>query len=241
MPSRMATGSAAASWLVASISTSQLMVSIGGPLRRRILLRSASSPTLCGLSERVIDSGLYCSMMVPSGIPVVASSERIAPLRSRGEMLAMARSRAAAGQLGKQRARDAARRPFRALARPQLPGIDAGDARDRAERTPVVIAMRGRQIGEARFERTGEAPPVRAGKAVQRDAFDADVERGAWCRLRAVARHLRRWRRVCARHAQPLVSVVVSGFSIFAYSPRAAASRCAMPTGACSSAAKNAA
>src|SRR5271170_5277495 len=57
-----------------------------------ISVRSGSSPTVCGFRERVSVSGLYCSMILPSGIPVVGSSDRIAPFCSRGETLGMSAS-----------------------------------------------------------------------------------------------------------------------------------------------------
>src|SRR5580693_7862059 len=90
MPRLMATGSEAASWSVASISMSHLIVSIGGPLSRRISLRSGSSPTACGLSDRVSVSGLYCSVMVPGGMPVTGSRDMMAPCRTSGDTLDMA-------------------------------------------------------------------------------------------------------------------------------------------------------
>src|SRR5437868_416014 len=97
MPRLVAVGSDAASWSVASISRSHFRVSMGGPLRRRISVRSGSSPTVCGLSERVSESGLYCSMMVPSLTPVLGSKVRIAPFCSLGERLDMARASIADG------------------------------------------------------------------------------------------------------------------------------------------------
>src|SRR5437868_9928722 len=92
MPRLVAVGSDAASWSVASISRSHFRVSMGGPLRRKISVRSGSSPTVCGLSERVSESGLYCSMMVESLTPVLGSKVMMAPLCNRGEMLGMVRA-----------------------------------------------------------------------------------------------------------------------------------------------------
>src|SRR5437773_3158451 len=68
------------------------MVSMGGPVSLRISVRSGWSPTVWGLSERVIVSGLYCRLINPSGIPRVESTERIAPFCSLGEMLAIGRA-----------------------------------------------------------------------------------------------------------------------------------------------------
>src|SRR5580698_4737863 len=59
MPKDRVVGSEVASRLVASISIVTWMVSIGGPLRRKISVLSGSSLTGWGFSVRVTCSGLY--------------------------------------------------------------------------------------------------------------------------------------------------------------------------------------
>ena len=65
------------------------MVSIGGAFKRRTSERSGSSLTVCGCRERVIDSGLYCRVMVFCNAPVFGSTARMAPFTRRGETLGM--------------------------------------------------------------------------------------------------------------------------------------------------------
>src|SRR5271155_5482433 len=59
MPKDSVVGSEVASRLVASISIVHRMVSVGGPLSRKISVLSGSSLTGCGFSVRVTCSGLY--------------------------------------------------------------------------------------------------------------------------------------------------------------------------------------
>ena len=70
---------------VASISTSSLMVSCGGPFKRSASPRSASPPVVWAVMVRVIVSGLYWKMMtLASGLN--GSSPMMAPFCSRGEL-----------------------------------------------------------------------------------------------------------------------------------------------------------
>src|SRR5690242_2083083 len=74
------------SWSVASISTSSFSVSTGGPFRRSTSERSPPSAlTACTCSERVSESGLYCSAITRSTAELAASISTMPPLRMRGE------------------------------------------------------------------------------------------------------------------------------------------------------------
>src|ERR1051326_5800666 len=77
---------------VASISASSLIVSIAAPFSRSASERVPVSPVACTWSERVSESGLYCSAITRSTREVSGSTCTIPPLRSRGEMGVIRRS-----------------------------------------------------------------------------------------------------------------------------------------------------
>ena len=74
MPSATASGfaSGSSSWSVASISASSLIVSIAGALQPQRLraVAAAARAVACTCSVRVSVSGLYCSAITRSTVPV---------------------------------------------------------------------------------------------------------------------------------------------------------------------------
>src|SRR5579871_1940744 len=211
MPEDSAVGSPAASWSVASISISHLIVSNGGPLSRKISVRSGSSPTVCGLSERVIESGLYCSMIVPSGMPSVGSSIRMAPLRSSGETLAMAVPRCGGA------IEQAPRKLLCGIGRIRCGVAHLELQQIEPSRTLGNFgAAFARQSIERGVQRRDEPLLLRRRVAAQVQLADVETQRDG--RRRAL-----RGRTARGVHDQPRVSAGVSGRSILPYSMRAAA------------------
>src|ERR1700683_188478 len=212
IPSDMAVESPLANWSVASISPSHLIVSTGGPFSRMISVRSGSSPTVCGFSERVSVSGLYCSMILPSGIPVVGSSDRIAPFCSRGEMLDMG-----ASPRSLQRDEKFSRYELRGLLRRgsgrKFTRIEAADLYIRHP-PPIQVVMPAGQSAESFLQSGGEPLLLACAIALQGDLPDPEAQSASRRHAHGLGCALFRrcaWSRSSnrPRHSQPRVSAAV--------------------------------
>src|SRR6202044_977761 len=147
------------------------------------------SPTLCGLSERVIVSGLYWRMIAPSGIPVVGSSERMAPFRRSGDTLDISCPSAARNFLDDP-AGDLACGFLGCCARAHLARVEALEGGGRiaasfARRRPLSGRHRVRQARELGAERTNEASLLRLGVARERQSPNVEAHRATGCRREA--------------------------------------------------------
>ncbi len=154
-------------------------------------MRSGSSPTLCGLSERVSVSGLYCNRIVPSGMPLVGIERHDRALADERRDASMA---PAPGW--------APNRSRHGSARVTSPAASSGDAparRGAGEQATKLLRRRGRpvatgpELGQRSLQRRQEPGAVRGRKAVQRDPPDVEVDR---CRGSREPSRLRRCQRL---------------------------------------------
>src|SRR5215468_3863169 len=130
MPTVAAMPSLFSSWSTASISTSTLMVSSGGPVRRSASERAPSPPGARGLIVRVSVSGLYWNT-ITDGTGLVGLTPTMAPFRTRGEL-----GKVVMGDPSFTCAADARARPRRKLIKAVLPVLLPSDHFEAFELAP---------------------------------------------------------------------------------------------------------